>query len=428
MKRTILLIEDDHKTEASIREALGREYDLERVKDGEGADKFLAKKSADLIIIDFDLKGRDGLQVFKELQAPAKAIMLSASGSIPLAVSATKLGVSEFLRKPINAEQLQIAVAKNIAREEIKLRWIEGLEWLRGTGAGIYKMFSDIQQAIEGGRDILLVGERGVPKEKVAEFINFNSPHRDRRMVRLDMSSFRKESLEPHFWASVQEFMALPEGTSLQSEKERVGLLYLDNLEGLDEHFVQAIFNFFRERKGKIDKSVRAVFGFYAKASIPKFVFRGSSGIRDHALVEVPALRERREDLPFLLDLYLKKYSKRYNKSVDLVSTGVLDLLASHDYPGNYVEMERLVQEAVLSTPGGKLELKHFPVGIRGLAQASVKEGLAENLTLEEAKRRFEKDLYHLVLKKSDDDSSRVARFLDVPKSVLVERLKDLVD
>lgn len=413
-KKTILLIEDDHKTENAIRESLGREYNLETVKDGEAAAAFLKKKTPDLMIIDFDLKKEDGLQVFKKLQLSAKVIMLSALGSIPLAVSATKLGVSEFLRKPIDAKQLRIAVEQNITREETRLRWVEGLEWLRGGSPKLKKMFSDISYALQGTKDILLIGERGIPAEKVAEFINVNSPHKNRRLIKIDMSSFRKESLEPHFWASVQEFMAVPEGSSLQSEKERCGTLYLENVCNLDEHFLLAIFNFFKERK----KSLRVIFGYYDKKTIPG----------GYALVEIPPLRERKEDLPYLLELYLKRYCSKYNKRVKFVSTEVLEFLATYDYPGNYLELERMIQEAVLKSPGENLELKDFPLDFLGMLQTSLKEGMAQNLTLEEAKRRFEKDLYHLVLRKSDGDSSKVARFLDVPKSVLVERLKDLVD
>jgi len=418
-KRTILLIEDDHKTEGAVREVLGKEYSVETVKDGEAAAAFLQKTSPDLIIIDFDLKEKDGLQLFKELQPAVRTIMLSVSGSIPLAVSATKLGVSEFLRKPINAEQLKSAVEGNIARDEVRLRWVEGLDWLRGGSSRVTELLADIRKALQGTSDIFLIGERGIPKGKVAEFLNANSAQKKRRLVKIDMSSFRRESLEPLFWASVQEFMALPEGKSLSSEKERCGTIYFENLENLDEHFLQAIFDFFRERRGKIDKSIRAVFGFYGRSSVPKSA---------QCLIEIPPLRQRKDDLPFLLELYLRRYSEQYDKEVSYVSTEVLEFLAAYDYPGNYLELERMIQEAVLRAPGANLALEHFPVDFRATMNPSIRSGLEENLPLEEAKRRFEKSLYHLLLKKTRGDGSRVARFLDVPKSVLMERLKDLVD
>lgn len=427
-KKKILLIEDDRKTENAVREALGGDYSVETARDEKAASALLEETLPDLMIIDFDLKGKDGLQIFKEIQASVRVIMLSASGSVPLAVSATKLGVADFLRKPINAEQLRVAVEKNIMLEETSLRWIEGLEWLQGGGVGLRKMYSDIQATIAGGSDVLLIGERGIAKEKVAEFIHRNSAQRRRRFIKLDMASFRRESLEPHFWAAVQEFMALPEGKSLQSEEDRSGMLYLENVEHLDEHFKQAVFSFFRERRGKIDRKVRVVFGFYQKSAVPKYVFRGHAGTRDHALIEIPPLRARKEDLPRLLELYLNKYSVKLNKKVSFISTEVLEFLANYEYPGNYLELERMIQEAVLNAPEEKLELKNIPVHFKGLLQVSMRESLRENLPLEEARRRFEKDLYHIMLKKAGGESAKVARFLDVPKSVLAERLEDLID
>ena len=422
MKKTILLIEDDPKTEGAVREALEKEYDLETVKDGRVAAAFLEKKMPDLIVIDFDLKGKDGLQVFKEMQPALKVIMLSASGSIPLAVSATKLGVSEFLRKPIHAEHLREAVEKNLFKEEIKLRWAKGMEWLRGESPGLKKMFAEIQAALEGTKDIILYGELGIPKEDVAEFIHINGPKKERKLARIDLSSFRSETLEAHFWATLQELMGLPEASSLQNEKDLCGTIYLENLENLDEIFKQTTFNFFAERKGKIDKSVRAVIGIRDKRAAQK------SNIKKYAWIEIPPLRERKEDIPYLLELYLKRSSTKFNKKVRFISTEVLEFLVAYDYPGNYLEFERMIQEAVLEAPAESLELKNFPLDFKGILQTSLKMSLGENLTLKKAKKRFEKVLYNLVLEKSNGEISQVARFLDIPKSILVERFEDLAD
>jgi len=421
-KKTVLLIEDDSKTEAAVREALGKEYNLEVVKDEKAAATFLEKRIPDLMMIDFDLKGKDGLEIFKELQPSPRVIMFSASGSIPIAVSATKLGVSEFLRKPINAEQLRSAVEKNISREAIKLRRGKGIEWLSGKSPKLKEMFAKIQKALEAARDIILVGERGIPKERVAEFIHQNGPKRERKLAKIDLSSFRKETLEAHFWANIQELMGRPKASSLQNEQDLYGTVYLENLEGLDEFFKRSIFNFFKERKGRIDKSIRAIIGIYDKNEIQRLK------IKEGFLIEIPPLRERKEDLPGLLELYLKRYSTEYNKKVEFISSELLDFLAAYDYPGNYLELERLIQGAVLEAASDKLELKNFLLDFRGLLQTSLKKGLEENLTLEEAKRKLEKILYPTLLKKFDGDKSRVARFLDIPKATLVERLEDLVD
>lgn len=420
-KKTILLIEDDPETEATLREVLAKEYDLEIALDGKTAAAFLEKKTPDLLIIDFDLKGKDGLQVYKELQPSAKVIMLSFSGSIPLAVSATKLGVAEFLPKPINAKQLESAVKKYIAREVARLQWVEGMEWLRGESPKLKEMFAKIQEALEETRDVILIGERGIPKEKVVEFLHANSPNKKRKLQKVDLASFGREAVEPHFWGAIREFMAMPEEATLQNEEDRCGTLYLEKVEDLDEQFKLSIFNFFKERKGRIDKRVRVVIGIYDRSKIPKLE------IKDYVCIEIPPLRERKEDLPYLLGLYLKRYSTEYDKQVKFVSSEILDFLAAYDYPGNYLELEKIIQAAVLAATSEKLELKHFPLEFRLLLQSSLKQTLGENLTLESAKRRFEKSLYQVLLEKADRDISQVARFLDLPKTTLAGRLEDLL-
>ena len=162
--------------------------------------------------------------------------------------------------------------------------------------------------------------------------------------------------------------------------------------------------------------------GFYDRKELQKLK------IKDYALIEIPPLRERKEDIPYLLGVFLKNYSSKYNRNVKFISTEVLDFLAAYDYPGNYLELESLVQEAVLETVSEKIELKNFPFDFKGLLKTSLKKGLGENLTLEEAKRRFEKSLYGILLEKSNEEKPQVARFLDIPKTSLVERLEDLTD
>jgi two-component system response regulator HydG len=412
-KPTILLIEDDPKTEASIREALGKEYALEAAPSTASAAAFLVNKTPDLIIIDFDLKGEDGMQVFRSLGSSVKTVMLSASGSIPLAVSAAKSGITEFLGKPVNADLLKGAVERNILKAEAKLRWVKGLEWLRGESPKL----KEIQKSLRENMDIILVGEQGAPKEEIAEFIHSNSPKKERKLVKIDLNSFRTETLEPHFWANIHELLAIPSPASLQNEEDRCGTLYLENVDGLSDQFKLSIFNFFRERPAKIDKGIRVIFGGYDKISI-----------HGYAYVEIPPLRERKEDIPYLLGSYLARFSSEYNKNVGFISSEVLNFLTAYDYPGNYAELENLMRSAVLRATSERLEIKDLPFNLKRLLLTSLKEGLKEGLTLEEAKRRFEKGLYDVLLKKSEEEKSSVARFLDFPKTALTERIEDLLD
>ena len=144
----------------------------------------------------------------------------------------------------------------------------------------------------------------------------------------------------------------------------------------------------------------------------------------DYVVVEIPKLRERKEDLPYLLSLYLKGYSVKYNKEVKFISREVLADLAAYDFPGNYAELEELVREAVLVAAADKLEAKNLAYTYKILQQAY--GGL--NLPLDAAKLEFENSLYNILLDKSNGDEARLARFLNVPRSVLSERIQNLLN
>lgn len=420
-KKTILLIADDHKTERSVKESLGKDFHLETVQNGKTANNYLAKKTADLIIIDFDLKREDGLKVYKNLNPTAKVIMLSATGSVPLAVSATKLGITEFLRKPIEGEQLRKSVEKNIVFHYQKLSWIEGMEWLRGDTPKLKAMFRSIQAALKENKDIILIGTRGIPKEKVAEFIHANGANKGRRMIEINAASFRQEKLEAHFWTTIQELVMLPEISSVQNADERCGTIYLEGVEKLDDLFLATIVKFFKERKGNTDKSIRLILGMDKNDGAR---FRE----QDYSWIEIPSLSERKADLPYLLDYYLSFYSHKYNKDIKFVAAEVLTFLAAYDFEGNYLELERLVEEAVLLAKSKKLEWENFPLNLRKIIGVAVKNSTGENLSLEKAKKYFERSLLLVLLGKNNQDVGALARFLDFPKTVLADRTEDLLN
>ena len=420
-RKQIFIIEDDPKTEASLREILGKDFELEGVGSDVAAVAYLTNRHPDLIIIDYDLKAKDGLQLFKELRPLSKVIMLSFTDNISIAVAAAKAGVAEFVRKPVEAGLLREAVNRNIRRPEEKVVWGEGMEWLRGESLRMKQMLNEILAAIKTGKNLILIGERGIEKDKLVQFIHSNGLKKERKIVTLDLSSFRRESLEAHFWMTMQDFVAKPVTTSVLNEADLCGTLFLEKVDSLDDLFKTMLFNFFQE-KNKIDQNVRLVMGLYEPTALQKQKTEG--WIR----IEIPTLRERKEDIPYLMNLYLKRYALFYNKNINRISTELLDFLVSYDFPGNYLELERMIQAAVLNAAGEVLEMKHLPLAMEALLQSSLKKYLGEYAPLEKAKRSFEKNLYAVLLDKAEGDHTQVAQFVDLPKTALSERFKDLTD
>ncbi|MBU1026844.1 MAG: response regulator [Candidatus Margulisbacteria bacterium] len=418
-KKTILLIEDNPKVEHSIKEGLGAEYDIVVTDNLKKAASFLAHSLPALVVIDFDLKGQDGLQVYKELQPPVNVIMLSSSGSIPLAVSATKLGIADFLRKPLHINQLKDVVEKNIHSKPLLFFWIKQAAWLCGESKTIKTFLSGVQADIKNNKDLLLIGEKGIDKASIIDFIQANSAKRQRKVVKIDLESFHGDSVEPYFWSTIQELIALPAGNSIKSEADRCGIIYLENIERVGQHFQLAIFNYFARRKANTDKSVRVVFG------VERESFDAPENL---ARLVIPPLRTRKEDLPYLLNLYLAHYSAELNKKVSAVTAEALEVLAAYDYPGNYLEFCGIIRAAVLQAENNIIDLACLPINYDFIQKISLKKASSQNLTLEKARRNFEKDFYGLLTRKQGVDVALLARFLDMPKNTLASRLKDLTD
>jgi len=419
-KKTILLIEDDRKVEERLLDMLASEYKVEVAKGYKEAVSFLSEKAPQLIIIDFDLKGDDGLQVFREirhLRPEVNVVMLSNAGSIPLAVSATKSGVAGFLRKPISSIQLKEVVEHNIARFEKSLNIPSNLWWLKGQSKALEEMRLALKRVVKENANIILFAERGIEKKQVAEIIHKNGTMQRRKLAALDLAAFNRNAMESHFWTILRKLLALPDASSLGEEADLCGTIYLENFDSLDEHFKTMLLGFIKERKGQMDKAIRIILGVSSIA--PR-------KIKDYTFLAVSPLRDRAADLPCLLAELLAHYANKYNKKVRLISTELLLFLVGYDYPGNYVELQKMIEGAVLLSNQDRLEIKHLPFNFSELVKVMVKRAKTQGLTLEKAKIAFEKQLYDLLLEKTEGDASRAARFLDIPKSTFVQRIEEL--
>ncbi len=423
MKKTILLIEDDARTEQAVRSALP-DCAIATAGDDKAAAELVGRNKPALIIIDHDLKRADGLQVFRRLRLLSpytRFIMLSGLNDIPLAVTATKLGVADFLRKPVLAKELAAAVERNLNAADGRAALPAGAAWLQGDSPALGKMYAEIRAALETKKNLVLAAERGIAKEDLSEYIHRTGwkPRREARVI--DLSSFRREDLEGSFWATVQEAVGESKTISAENEEDRCGTLLLENIESLEESFRLSIFEYFKERTEKVDQEALVIIGVFDAKALPAHLQK------DYDLVEVPPLRERKADLPQLIGRQLAALAAEYDKKVSAVSAELLFLLSLYDFPGNYHELTALLTAGVLASSSETLGLADLPLDFRTLAALALKNAhLKGELSLEEARRWLEKLTYKTVLAKNGGDVAAAARFLDLPRTALAERTAEL--
>ncbi|MDD5593153.1 MAG: response regulator [Candidatus Margulisbacteria bacterium] len=421
-KKAILLIEDDARVEQAVKAALS-DYAVETVKGAGEAAEAIRKKKPALLIIDYDLKKLDGLQVFRQVHLAVpftKVIMISLSNDIPLAVTATKMGVADFLKKPVSVKELLAAVERNIvAAEELTA---SDIAWLQGESPELKKMNEAISAALQSRRNLVLSAERGIDKGDVADHIHRRGLKKKRQFRAIDLADFRRENLEGPFWAAVQEAVGEDKSSkSAENDEDRCGTLYLDNIESLEESFRLSIFEFFKEKKEKVDPEILVVIGLFDPKSLPAGL------VKNYSLVEVPPLRSRRVDLPQLISRQLAAFSTLHGKKVRAVSSELTYLLGLYEFPGNYHELASLLEAGVLSATGEILEIKDLPLDFKTLLAMTIGNArLKGKLGLEEARLFLEKLAYKTLLAKSGGDAGVTARFLDIPRTTFLERSAEL--
>ncbi|MBI5699709.1 sigma-54-dependent Fis family transcriptional regulator [Candidatus Saganbacteria bacterium] len=410
----ILLLEDDLKTAAQIKEALGEELVVcDKVQD------FLHRinEKPQLAIIDFDLRETDGLMVYRKLreQAPyLKTIMLSGSNNIPLAVSATRMGVADFLRKPLELAAFKAAVQtqlKAIVAPGPTLSAEVGGEWLNGTSEKLQHFLADFQSALTSNQDLGLAAERGINLGLLARTLHKHGPSGKRKFVEFNLAAFSRDTLESHFWATLQELLLSREEASLPEQQELAGTLYFEGWEAIPDHFKNSLLEFLKKRPAMagLMKDVRVI------------VAAGQE-IAGFGRLVVPPLRERKEDLPLIVAAEVRRLAR----DPVYLSPRVMEFFAYYDFPGNYEEL-RVILECALRNHPRDLKLSSFLLNAGQLVQAQFKQAMAgQSYELKSVRERFESELLTYVVQSAGGDTSQAARFLDLPRTALLERLKTL--
>jgi len=430
MKKNILLLEDDPKTVSQISAILRNKCEMGVAPDAKSALSFISKQKPLLLILDLDMFGGDGLGAYKRMlgECPQlKTVMLSSINDVSLAVAAAKLGVIGFLRKPLEADDLvktvEEAMSSALPAVRLSLSLFEDVEWLYGASKANVSFLKAVEQVSAESGDVVLLAGQGVDCLGVADIIHQASPNsQQRKLAKIDLRYFQKEPDEARLWNMLQELLSKRDDIPLkESHPERAGTLVLSGFEDCAPPLKKSILDFVSsgKRSGKLDPNVRIVVVVRKQLAEEKQ--------KDFRQIKVPSLKERKEDLPILLELYLNKYAKKYLKPISDYSIRLASFLAYYDFPGNYFELDNIVKLAVLNCNDEVLGLKHLGMNWDLFSYiVSQKVFSSLDFSLENLRRSLERDYMNLVLKIAGHDENLAARFMDIPKSVFDERKREL--
>lgn len=398
MKKNEILV---FSSDPSVISPLKDSYDVDAASSRSEVLKKAAEAPGILAVIDCDMKDASGLSLYKEIKklSPASAvIMLSSTVTIPEAVEASKVGVADFIRKPALSERLLTSVKSNLLRHEgteINLTSRPG-EWMLGSGSKIRTLFKNIEFAVREKKNILFIAEPGIDILSLVKVIRDQSD--GKKLTVIDMLAFRKESLENIFWMVLQEAIASS------------NIIYFEKFSAADEKHQASILDYIKSKALK--GNVTVIAGVQDSGESAVFA--------DWEKIIVPRLRERREDIPDMLEAYIGKYRVKYGKKIGEIALDALKMLSNYSWPGNYRELECVIENAVIANEGGAITIGDIRLGNRMVFE-SLSSSQMENLL--DFKNRVEKSIVDIFLKKTGSEDM-TASLLDVPKSRISDNLK----
>jgi DNA-binding NtrC family response regulator len=356
---TILIIDDEFEIRESLQTLLELEgYTVEVAMDGEDGLNHIAARPFDLVLLDFALPDRNGLEVLRDIRdrAPELAvIMITAYGTVENAVNAIQGGAVNFVQKPWQNEKLLADVSAAIGRrraeeENVQLRRILNkryrFENIIGKSEPMQKIYDLVQQVAPSRSTILLNGESGTGKELIAKAIHMNSPRRDRPFIPVNTGSMPADLLESTLFGHVKgaftSAVASKKGLFEVADK---GTLFLDEIGTMSMETQAKILRVLQDRKFmhlggihevQVDVRIVAATNVDLRTAVKDGKFREDLYYRLNVItVDLPPLRTRKEDIPLLVEHFVKKFCEENDKPMVNVSSAALHALMDYNFPGN---------------------------------------------------------------------------------------------
>ncbi len=444
-KNHILIVDDDVSLcdiLINTLEYVG--YKTSNVQTGKAALSLLNNQNVDIMLLDFRLPDMDGLEILKKAlqKKPAlPVIMISGQGSIQIAVNATKLGAYDFLEKPIDAERVLITLKNalersKLTREKMNLIDREKHRYLMiGESANMIHLNELIQKAAASNSKVLVQGENGTGKELVARSIHYNSNRAASPFVPVNCAAIPETLIESELFGHKKgsftgaitdkkgRFQLAEGGTILLDEIGDMSVLTQAKLlRSLEENTIEMVGG---SESIDIDVRVIAATNKDLEAAVHENDFREDLFYRLNVIrINVPPLRERKEDIPLLTEYFIEYFCKELSIPVKKISTRVQSRLIDYNWPGNVRELKNVIEKAVVLLNGNEIQIQDIASVLRTSGRLMHKQ--KGHLTFKEAKHAFEKEYILQKLIEYDFNITRAAKCIDLPRTYLHKKIKTL--
>ena len=441
-KGKILLIDDEINT-LKVLSAILRQngYEICTARTAEeGLDKAV-KQDFDVIITDFKLPGMSGaglLDALKERELRVPIVMLTAYGTIEKAVDAMKRGAFNYLTKPVNPDELLTVTREAVEKHHLIVENISLKSQLKerysfkniiGKSHVMQDIFNLIETVSKSNANVLIIGESGTGKELIARAIYNESTRANKPFIPIDCAALPEQLLESELFGHEKgSFTSAYERKVGQIELANGGTIFLDEIGELPLNIQKKLLRFLQEREFlriggkdriKVDVKIIAATNKELEKEVAKGNFREDLFYRLNVVtINVPPLRERKEDIPLLANFFLRKFNESNKKTISSFDSESMRVFMEYDWHGNIRELANVIERAVILCPLDSITIKYLPNSIRQISAQKSFTDIASNLV------ETEKRLLLNALTKTSWNQTKAAEILGISRKQLRTKMK----
>jgi two-component system response regulator AtoC len=438
----ILIVEDDDLMRELMTKILaGEHYHIFQASSGEEALKLLQEQTIDLVLTDLRLTGMNGLQLLTEVRTfdqEVVVIVMTAYASVETAVEAMRKGAYDYLTKPFINDEIRVMLRRALNQRHLsrenrhlkrELRERYRFENIVGHSEAMEKVYRLIEKMSGISSNVLIVGETGTGKELVARAIHYNSERSDRPFVAVNCGALTESLLESelfgHLKGAFTGAIANQEGFFRKADK---GTLFLDEISEVSHGLQVKLLRAIQEREVipvgsreplRFDVRLIAATNRLLEDEVKKGTFREDLFYRINVItIPLPPLRDRKEDVPLLVNHFLQKYAQRLGKPSVKILREAMQALVNYDWPGNVRELENMIERAVALCEGDLIERTDLPDKLTQV-KIAIRDLDEYEMTLDALEEQHIKK----VLQKVNGDKVKASQILGINLSTLYRKL-----
>jgi DNA-binding NtrC family response regulator len=447
-KKVILIVEDDPTVGESLRLLFKkRGHEILLALNGKEALQLFRHEIVDLVVTDVVMPKMDGIELLeavKGLRPETEVIVISAQGTIEKAVQAMKLGAFDFIEKPINPRVISLLVERALEKQTLILQNRDLRSRLEdkfhfkniiGRSEKMVNIFELIQHIAPYDSSVLIIGESGTGKELIANAIHYNSPRASMPFIKVSCASLSEGIIESELFGHEKgAFTGAIASRKGRFELAHQGTLFLDEVEDIPPATQIKLLRILQEgefeRVGgnktiKVNIRIIAASNRDLQEGVKRGIFREDLYYRLNVVnIKLPALRDRRDDIPFLVNFFIEKYNQKYHMKVKGISQKAMNLLTDYQWTGNVRELENTIESILVINSPEVIDIQHLPQEIRDLKERLEVIPIKIGTPLEEV----EKEMLIQTLRATKGNKRKAAQLLGINVRTIHRKMEEIED